>query len=429
MPLSIDHSQPLRTQDELRGLVAAIRDAPATEPETDSLEWKSEWDLNETEKCFETAKHILGFGNRSVSAARGDFGGCGYLALGVEPGNLCGASPLDPATLNGKLGRYIESGKPRWSPQYIDVDGLSVLIVTIEAPRDGDSICTLQKAFGGFGEGRVFIRRHGQTEEAKPAEIRDLERRIRSGRPQVELDVRRVGESNLPIVSIPPALEKAWTKAERKRLALPPDPATQVQDPFRFPQPPVTMHMSIDTRSRDSYQQEVSAYMQQAGRHLRAEVIEQLIEAGVAGMKLEIGNPTGKNFDGVEVLLKIPSGPTIWHQTHEVMKTLGARRPPKPWGEQRPYEVLSPDIQSLAFRSSVEIARDEGGTTVRFEPEHVRPFASVSLPTVHLVLQEDPGEVEISWTLTSSGVDGQAAGTVVCQVDEKPLIPNLRQPD
>lgn len=407
----------------------AIRDAPTAEPETDCLEWKSEWDLNETEKCFETAKHILGFGNRSVSAARGYFGGCSYLVLGVEPGNLCGLSPLDPATLNGKLGRYVESGKPRWSPQYIEVDGLSVLVITIEAPRDGDSICTLQKAFGGFGEGRIFNRRHGQTEEAKPAEIRDLERRIRSGRPQVELDLRRVGESSLPIVSIPPALEEAWTEGERKRLALPPDPARQARDPFHFP-PPVTMNFSLDTRSRDSYRKEVSAYMKRAGRHLRAEVIERLIKADISGLKLEIGNPTDKNFDGVEVVLKIPAGPTVWHETHEVATVLGASQPPKPWGKQRPFEVVPPNIQSLTFRSSVEIVRDEGGATVRFAPEHVRPFASVSLPTVHLVLlEDDPGEIEVSWTLTSSGVDGQAAGTVVCQVDDNRLIPNLKQQD
>ena len=71
MALSIDISRALRTRWELHRLVEAIRDAPAGEPETDWVEWKTVFDLdNDVAHRFETAKHILGFGNRQTGEPR-----------------------------------------------------------------------------------------------------------------------------------------------------------------------------------------------------------------------------------------------------------------------------------------------------------------------------------------------------------------------
>jgi hypothetical protein len=140
-------------------------------------------DLEETVRAVEAC-------NRRIVAEvadvrdQGQIDGCAYLLAGVEPGNLCGTSPLDPAILGDKLRAYVESGAPRWSAQYVEVDGVTVLVITVESPKQGDSICTLQKGFARFSAGRIFVRRHGQTEEALPAEVRELERRIRSGRPR-----------------------------------------------------------------------------------------------------------------------------------------------------------------------------------------------------------------------------------------------------
>lgn len=421
MALPIDHSRALRTLDELCALVEAIRDAPASEPETDCLEWKSKWDLSETAKCFETAKHILGFGNRSVAAARRDFDGCAYLVIGVEPGNLCGTSPLDPAILNGKIGRYVESGAPRWGPHYFAVGGKTVLVITVEAPREGDSICALQKTFGGFSEGRVFIRRHGQTEEAKPADIRELESRLLSTRPQVELNVGRIDQTNIPVVSIPPGLKEMWTGAEQKRLALPPAP----QESGIGRHSPL-FELSGDPRSREEYRSEVATYMQQVDEHVEAEVIKAVIEGETSALKLEIENPTDRNFNEVEVVLHVPSGPVVWADADEVNLVVGAAPSPKPWGEKRKIELDVSAFSGFASSRPVEIDRNNGGTTVRFDPKHVRPRARVSLPVLHMVLWSHPSDIPISWTLTSSGVDGQASGTFVCSVEDKPLAETLK---
>lgn len=116
MTLNIDTSRALRTPGELVALVEAVRDARAAEPETDSVEWKSDWDITDAAVRFETVRYILGFGNRTVFAAETNFEGCAYLLAGVEPGNLVGAPVVDPADIDDQLSNYILPGQPRWSP-------------------------------------------------------------------------------------------------------------------------------------------------------------------------------------------------------------------------------------------------------------------------------------------------------------------------
>lgn len=422
MPLPIDSSRALRTLDELCALIKAIRDAPASESETDALEWKSAWDLNDANKCFETAKHLLGLGNRSVIAASKVFEGCAYFLAGVEPGNLCGVSPLDPATINDKLSRYIESGKPRWSPQYVVIDGHDVLVLTVESPNEGDPICTLQKGFDKVSAGRIFVRKHGKTEEAGPADIRELENRSNARRPQVELSVSRANEDPLPVISVPTTAREAWLKSEQERLALPPPRKPPAPGIFDLPQMP---NLAADPRSRESYSREVSEYLKRANRYWDAQLIESAMTHEIAVLGLLIENSTERNYNGVEVVLEIPSGPTVWHETDEVKNVLEAPTPPKPWEKKGRFEFAPPDISDLGFQGPVEIDRKPELTIVRFSPEHVRPRAKVLLPILHLTLFEELSELEILWQLTSSSVGGQVTGVITCSVSNVPVVPQF----
>jgi hypothetical protein len=425
LPINISHS--LRTPDELRDLVKAIRDAPASEPETDNVEWKSEWNLEDSDKSFETARHVLGFGNRSIAAASKEFEGCAYFLAGVEPGNLCGTVPIDPAKISDKLSRYIENGAPRWSPQYVEVDGASVLVITVEVPKGGDPICVLQKAFDKFSKGRIFIRRHGKTEEAGPADLRELETRIRAGRPRVELSVRRIHERPLHVISVPPEASRDWLKSEGERLELPPPPSPRSRGIFEAPVLPFSV--DTDPRSRETYGKEVSAYLRRAESRWLARLFKSAIEADVSALRLQIENSTDRNYDGVEVVLEIPAGPIVWHQPDEVDSTLAPPTPPKAWGKKRMIEFEPPALSGLGFQGPVEIERGEDLTTVRFQPEHVRPLAAVSLPVLHLVLRENPGAIDISWRLTSSTVDGQTSGALTCDVADSPIVPQFGEAD
>jgi hypothetical protein len=176
--LSFDMRQVPRNHARLCALIEAVRLAPADTHETDSLEWKTNWDLRAPERRFETAKHLLGFGNRSVESARRDFQGCAYFMAGVAPWTLVGVEQHDPATLEDWLGQYIAPGRPRWTPYYVSVNDSRVLVVLVEAPRPGDPICTLQKGYDKARAGRVYVRRNGKTEEASPDDVRALEHRL-----------------------------------------------------------------------------------------------------------------------------------------------------------------------------------------------------------------------------------------------------------
>lgn len=164
MTLRIDTSTALRSTDEVRALADAIYHAAETQQESRCVEWKGTWDLRGSARDkFSAAKHILGFANRDVDTASRMFAGCAYIVAGVEPGTATGLEVEDPATLTGWLSSYLGTDGPVWTPFWVTVAGVSVLVLLIEAPRPGDPIHTLRKAYGGFGPGRVFTRREGQT--------------------------------------------------------------------------------------------------------------------------------------------------------------------------------------------------------------------------------------------------------------------------
>lgn len=411
--MDVDMSRAARTRQELTSLAEAVRDAPPSEPETDNLEWKGEWDPSDGEQAFETARHVLGFGNRAVAVAAQAFEGCAYLFAGVEPGRVVGTPVLDPATIEDKLGRYVETGRPRWSPHYLSIDGEDVLVVVIEAPRDGDPICTLQKGYGRIREGRIFVRRHGQTEEARPAEIRALEERTRSTRPTLSLTIDRADEGSLQALSTSSADRDAWLEAEEKRLALPPKPA-RAAGLFD----PISVGLNEDHRSRESYGAEVATYLDRArGRYLGLVVLRG-IDEHLAEVRLRLLNPTERNYEGVETVLELAEG-LVWVDRDEVVGQLKQLEPPRPWGRKSRFEITPPASVVSAFESTDTVQRREGGSTVRFGARHVRPRAEIELPPVHVTLTSGGEDLTIGWSLSSTSVDGRQEGKVVYSVEDE----------
>ncbi len=423
--LSIDTSRALRTQVELTSLVEAVRDAPKEEPETDNVEWKSDWDLSDARVRFDTARHLLGFGNRTVFAAEQQFEGCAYILAGVEPGNLVGMEPLDPAEIDDHLSKYVSSGQPRWSPSYVTVDGKSVLVLTIEAPRTGDAIFTLQRGYANWPAGRVFVRRHGKTEEAGPADIRALEARGQASRPRVELEVSRADEVRLRAVEFSEDVCQRWVAAERARLMRPfaprPEPTGLGHSLGIANRPPVSQIMwSSDTRSREAYQEEVAEYVDAAARYWRAAVAALAIQNDLAPVRLQIQNPTVRNFDGVEVVVEVPLGVQAWVSDDEPFEVFDAPSPPEPWNEQRLALFSRPRLRSLRPHAVVE--RHSAGSRVRFAPCHVRPGETIRLLPIYLVISAGSAsrELHLAWRLTSTGADGWRDGGILYEVDPQP---------
>ena len=153
----------------------AIAVASLDEPETDALEWKGALNLTNRKSRFDLSRHLLGFGNRTVQQAQHAFDGYAYRLAGVEPGNLCGVAIPDPADLENALSSFIAHGHLAWRLHRVDVDAVTVAVIEVQPPRDGDRICCLQHRYDASQAGRIYVRLQGQTSEATPDVVRALE--------------------------------------------------------------------------------------------------------------------------------------------------------------------------------------------------------------------------------------------------------------
>lgn len=186
MVLSIDTSRALRTPNQVLSLIQAVFEA-APEDESRSIEWKSAYtDLTSTEASFAISRAILGLANRPVAVAAASFEGVGYVLVGVEPGSLEGQQVPDSAELLNAIHRYTGHGWPYWDARTLTFNAVTVLVVTVEPPRDGDRMALLQKSYQPakgplVSEGTIFVRRPGATERASRAELEMLQDRLLSG--------------------------------------------------------------------------------------------------------------------------------------------------------------------------------------------------------------------------------------------------------
>lgn len=189
MALNIDTSRAIRTLDEREALVRAIEQSSKAD-ETNWLETKSSLDLATTEGKFTIAKAILGMANRAVDVAKQHCDGCAYVVVGADHDGIHGVTQVDHADLSQGLKTYVGSGEdaPRWSPDYVEIDGKSVLVITIEAPAPGHRTRTLRKGFKNFKAGTPFVRGIAETDVATPEEVRMLEDRFVTGQAADSVD-------------------------------------------------------------------------------------------------------------------------------------------------------------------------------------------------------------------------------------------------
>ncbi len=254
MPLNIDMSRALRSRAELTALVESIVQAPPTEQETDYVEWKSTLDLRATAKDrFAAGKHLLGMGNRHPDRAARTFDGCGYLVIGAEPQSLHGVTAEDASNLENWVGAFVGSDGPQWGLSYVATQAKDILVITVEAPRWGDSIFTLAKSYGSFHVGAIFTRRTGQTAEADQAEVRMLEERAK--RRPIALDVVLEHPAPLKTYITGDTDRTDWISAENHRLARP------FQERRRAPMGLTASVLREDYRDEGEYVTQVNDYL------------------------------------------------------------------------------------------------------------------------------------------------------------------------
>lgn len=450
---ALDLSQPLRGVTALESLVRFVV-ATNTKNETDWLEWKVGLDLLAADGRFSVAKQIIGFGNRDP-ARRLDAGGCAYVVLGAEPTNLAGQTSLDPADLTSGLRRYVGDDGPAWSPLWVTVDGVDVLVITVEPPRPGDHIHTLRKEVpGGLQEGTVFIRRPGGTHQASTAEHRMLQRRLldRPGDDALELSVRVEPEEIRPLdldreveewigqqrsalldplekhrrtaaaprkgISVHKVFESDAYKASQDAA----DQMRELQETIRqLSATPLLTKTEPETRTEEEFETEVEAYLEQSRTDAPEQAKELYVQLGIAHLALTVENDTIRNIPSIEVTLTLDGEVFSFDANRAPAAPLAVR--PRPWGPiKRP---VFPDTR--AFLGLSDVGRfssmsaaigpvapppfrtdNHGSTTIRFRPVDLRPGHAVSLPSVNVLVVRTP-DVDVirgRWHATSNGVDG-----------------------
>jgi hypothetical protein len=214
-------------------LVEAVLNASEND-ESDWIEWKSGLDLRGKETQGTLARHILGMANRRPEHAARYAAGCGYIIVGAEPGRCAGVAEVDPAVLSQGMHPYLGAEGPGWAAQYVNRDGVSVLVVSVEPPRPGNRIFTLRKEFPKYLAGTVFVRRQGSTGQAGPDDIRALEDRFAAGAAEAVARARRlrdlreigtlieriISQAKEPVNSSAWWGDPQWTCEEQRLLAL-----------------------------------------------------------------------------------------------------------------------------------------------------------------------------------------------------------------
>jgi hypothetical protein len=476
MALAIDLSRAAASPTAREALVDAILKAPAHEPETDYLEWKSALDLSEKHRRAEVATDILAFANRDVAVAARHMDGTAYLVIGVEPGNLAGVQPVDPARLVDWVAPHVggQAG-PQWDPHYVDVGGVQVLVITVVAPRDGDRAWPVRKGFNGPGAGRrplvipegaIYVRRGGLTVQADAAEHDMLTARARGSARRTNVRVQPPGGRPLVVQAVDLShkaieryvgnqmelLMRSLAEAQRAERAKtvesvmgrpvaygPAATAGIVGSVNAFLSGAVKEVTEPEKRSASEYTDEVKAYLEKLRSDLREYVAWRALRKRLAVLRLEVRNLTEDNFLQLQVNVHV-SG-SAWG-TWELPFAPDLPTPPQPYGPR----VVT--LDSLAARMgtfdlgylgpklaarmpSVDVRprgriSNSGSVDVEHEPFDLRPGETEDLDELLLFIRAaDAGKsLDVTWRATSTSASGTSTGAFTIEV-----LPQLAGPE
>ena len=426
MALELDTSRSLRSLDELTGLIGAISKAPTTESEPDWLEWKREADLSDRRWHAIIAKCIAGFANRDPGVANRNAGGCGYLVIGAEPGNVVGVSPVDNAQLHAGISRFVGTAV-RWSPQYLDTDGAQVLIITVESPEGGDAIVAMRTSYESHErgssvcrEGDVFVRRHGSTDRATQEDFDMLARRFATGADQAT--GFRIEAVN-PVTAVPvasgPNEVAAWRQRTEQALLAPLEGGAQLTVALELVASP-------EQRTADEYRGEVESYLDEAGALLPRDARADALMERSPGMQLVLINDTEHNFSKVRVEVGVDANVHAYTSAFDARPQMPS--PPRRWGT--PRWIALPDLLPtgpviLPGGSSGPYIDNSGSTWIEFDDVDLRPSGQVRLRPIHLVADAALAGMTVTaeWVATSSSANGVARGEFSIVISSEIISP------
>lgn len=462
MALNLDYSEPLRGIDGLRELVEAIRAAQPND-EDEFVEWKSHLVLREKAGCFEVARTILGMANRPVEVAARGFGGYGYLAVGVEPGNVCGVDIPDPSTWVELVEKYTKGWvAPAWHSKDVSVEGKTVLVVVVDPPALGDPPYPLRKEWDGHGSGRIFTRKRGRTVRALADDIDAISRRLSAGGRQLpDLQVEIDGDVPLPWLAAPVARENvdAWVDAEHsRRLGAAKDVERKRNQETRGTEvvsettdslgEAIKAGQAAMNRLHNDLQRAYpSGLLEEPDKRTLAEYESQLddwavefkqaaldglpglyCEAGHGLVRVTVTNNSEQYLPGVVVRIHIDFEPATGFE--EPPEVDAMPRGPRPFGVPKPSPLSSmaqgiayPVIPSFNPASPRDTTIENGSINAQVLIDELRARDTHVGHDFHIYLPIRPpaGLLRGTWTATVEGRDGIVEGELVIPVREDPV--------
>lgn len=430
LPLPIDISRPLRTRSEQVGLVEAVRDAATHEQETNALEWKGSLDLSSKRDLTKIVKAVLSFANRQPDEASRAFGGCAYLLVGVGPGALAGVQPIDAAKLESSLVPYI-GRDVQWRPDYVDVDGRSVLVVAVEPPQWGEPAHPVRKSFSDgtnelLGDGDIFVRHHASSDPAKATDIDALSRRAaRTPGDELDVDVRMMNETPLRRLDLREESVQRFAD-ERRQIML--GPPSALDSLFSG----ILSFRAAESRTRADYEKEVDKYAQELTEKLPSVLAARSILMNVGRLGLDVINETDHPFARVRVELLIPDDVRVCVWKDEAQSENRHELPPSPvrygrgtqsrLGARTPGSLIPDLVSPLTSKPAwvPTVGRSGDKKTVVFADKDVRAESTAALPYVWLIVDDKtPDVIPIEWRATAHDAKKKVRGTIdVAVADE-----------
>lgn len=421
MTLHLDTSRAFRSPTSRRRLLEAVYKA-SPHDETQWLEWKSRVDLADKRWRFEVARHILGFANRDPARAARLAEGCAFILLGMEPGNVFGLKQHDPADVESWITPYTgETDGPQWDIHYHEFQGLTVLMVTIEPPTQGQKMFVLRRSFGSFQEGTVFVRRLGKTEQASASDMDLLIARgmmLRDKSLDVTLDWWDQQVEIIPLDLSETALMEGRQHLKRRllqRVVWPP-PLEELLEGAVAGQHP-----------SNKFVQEVDVYLDalspSLGRYLHREMVSRQLNE----LTLGLVNQTDRNFSQVEVELRFDAKVWAYFESRDAAPREGFPTPPRPPGLLGLSDQLA-TVSNIGFfdqsraRGSTE---NVNSTRILFPEVDLRPQYRRALLPVFIVADASLSGKAVAgeWWATSTGASGVATGQFTMAVSNATMHP------
>ena len=469
MSLDLDVRTAIRHPD-LGRLVQAVVDGDEHD-EADWIEWKSTLDLKTKQGCFPIARTILGMANRMPASAALTCEGLGYIVVGAESGNVTGVTSVDPADLDQVLEPWLGGPEgPRYTPNYVPKDGKKVLLVTVEAPKNGDPVYMLRKEFDGARDGEVFVRKAGRTERANSVDLKALHARmLASPLATPELEVTLVGDVPLSWFDASSVNAVIASSVSDRRRAM--HSAARAEERRRHPETAPTPRVSgtavggvagalaamaeqrahleritldatllgalsgilggeQDTRTLDQYLDEVEKWAERATEAAPAVLASRYLDAGHGLVAVRVHNPSGRYLPKVRVEVHFEWEPLGAADNDHDDEHLPA--PPRRYGEAKP----SPMVASLGLRNfdytmppmprispPARSWIEKGSVRIVFNIGDLRQEGTDTSAKHYLLLLEraPDGILHGTWKATVPEVHGVMRGTLDVPVQDEPV--------